>query len=234
MKHWRTGIWIVAIVVTFIGCGKGDDKFIPDTSSGIKILNAVPGTEAYDAVLNEKALAVNLKSGEQSAYVYFRAKKYIATVYPTGNSSQLIIRGEVSLRNQHLTTIFVGRDFKAVPAAVVIDDDITSPTKEGNARVRFISMSNIVISPGQPMSVDVVVDATIVQRNLGFTAVAIMDIPEGDHTLDLYRANDATKTSLLKTGKIPFSVKAGERHTVWFNGDNSTSDLKIFTYQTGK
>lgn len=233
MKHWRAGIWILLIIVAFAGCGKSSDKFIPDTSSSIKFLNTVPGTEEFDALLNDKEeLVVGLKAGQQSPYRSFKAKKYDVIIYGSKDRATPLAIGEINLRNERKTTVFIGRNYDKRLEPIVYDDDDATPTKQGTARVRIVSMSNMLANR-QGLAMDMFINKIKVLRGLSYRSVSVLDIVEGTHQFNLFALNDTT-TSLLKGGVYPLTVKAGQHITLWYNGDNVSSNLQFFTYETGK
>lgn len=204
MKQWFLFSWLL-VAAGMIACNKDSDSSIPDTSAAINVFLAVPDAK-FDVLLDTVSIGSDLGMGESTGYHKFRAQRYTLYIYPAGNRTTPVAGGQVSLRNNHYSSVFLSRDNNKVLRAMIVEDDLKPPTTANTGKLRIVNLSDTYASTFQTLRLDFYVDSSLRYQRINYlNATDFQEIPIGAHTRDVRWADSSL--SLLQNNLPDFTVE---------------------------
>lgn len=236
MKNWIRAAFVLFLLSAAVACSKSDGD-IPDTRAQLLVFNMIPGSAAFDVLVDTVTLGSNMAYGGNSgAYRAFRAQKYELMVYEAGNHTTPVMGGELNLRNGKRLSAFLTVDSKNAPSVLLTEDDIAPSATPSYAKMRIVDLSDPYRQVGtgtnqQQLPLDIYLDykdSTSIPVFKGVTylgATAFAEITSVKHSLDINWV-DSSKT----LQKVPFTPEAGKVYTLIATGDPKTTAFKMFQY----
>lgn len=228
----RLYLILLAIIAGIIACNKDSDSSIPDTSSNINVFFAIPDKQ-YDVLIDTTTIGADLGYGQSTGYHAFQAKRYTLSIYPAGNRTTPVGRGEVSLRNGHYYSVFMSQNVNRLPQLLLVEDKL-GPSQPNFGKVRFINLSDTWVNTNSRLIMDVYIDSVRLFRRQGYLAVSeFVEVPVGPRFLDLIRADSALKTdwSVIGNNSRNYVIEAQKQYTIIGYGDAlKTDSFKLTTF----
>lgn len=222
-------IVLLVVIAGIWACNKDSDSSIPDTTSYINVYVANPDA-SYDAVLDTATLGTGLSLGEYSGYKSFTAKRYNLYIFATGDRTDTLIQGQISLRNNHHYTVFFEKNHNGVLQLLATEDKIGADSKTVGY-LRVVNLSDTYLSTGAAMVLDFDVDSTRTYTNIGYLGISVFkELTPGAHKLDIRSVSDSV--SRLYTNPEQFTIEAGKTYSFIAYGNALKSDsFTIATFQ---
>ncbi|WP_440134350.1 DUF4397 domain-containing protein [Chitinophaga sancti] len=222
-------IVLLVVIAGIWACNKDSDSSIPDTASYINLYVANPDA-SYDAVLDTASLGTGLSLGEYTGYKSFIAKRYNLCIFASGNRSDTLIQGQISLRNNHHYTIFFEKNHNGVLQLLATEDQIGGSSKTAGY-LRVVNLSDTYLTSGAAMVLNYNVDSTKTYTNIGYLGVSVFkEITPGAHKLDIRSVADSV--SRLYNNAADFTIEAGKSYSFISYGNALKADsFTVTTFQ---
>ncbi|WP_343693425.1 DUF4397 domain-containing protein [Chitinophaga sp.] len=222
-------IVLLVVIAGIWACNKDSDSSIPVTTSYINVFIANPDA-SYDVVLDTATLGTGLTLGQYTDYKSFTAKRYNLYFFPTGNRTDTLIQGQISLRNNHHYSVFFERNRNGVLQLLATEDQVGTNSKTVGY-LRVVNLSDSYLTTGASIILDFDVDSTRAYTNIGYLGASVFkEITPGAHTLDIRSVSDSV--SRLYNNAANFTIEAGKSYSFVAYGNVLKSDsFKVVTLQ---
>lgn len=222
-------IVLLAVIAGIWACNKDSDSSIPDTTSYINVFVANPDA-SYDVVLDTTTLGTGLTLGQYTDYKSFTAKRYNLYIFATGDRTDTLIQGQISLRNNHHYSVFFEKNHNDVLQLLATEDQVGTGSKTVGY-LRIVNLSDTYLSSGAAMVLDFDVDGTRTYTNIGYLGASVFkELTPGAHTLDIRSVSDSV--SRLYGNAADFTIEAGKSYSFIAYGNALKSDsFKVVTLQ---
>lgn len=223
---------LVVLLVLIAGiwaCNKDSDSSIPDTTAYINVFIANPDG-SYDVVLDTATLGKGLTLGQYTDYKSFTAKRYNLYFFASGNRTDTLIQGQISLRNKHHYSVFFEKNHNGVLQLLATEDQVSTNSKTAGY-LRVVNLSDTYLSTGAAMVLNFNVDSTKTFTNIGYLGASVFkEITPGAHKLDIRSVSDSV--SRLYSNSSGFTIEAGKSYSFIAYGNALKSDsFKVVTLQ---
>ena len=104
----------------------------------VRVLHAIPDTEAMDVYLNGDIMFKNMNFTEFSPYIYVPEGEYILELYPSELSQNPILEKEIKFESGKLSTLALIGSRESIEI-LNIDEDMVMPP-EDKSKLRFIHL----------------------------------------------------------------------------------------------
>ncbi|WP_343668224.1 DUF4397 domain-containing protein [Chitinophaga sp.] len=220
---------LIVLLVVLAGiwaCNKDSDSSIPDTTSYLNVFVANPDA-SYDIVLDTTSLGNGLTLGEYTGYKSFTAKRYTLCVFATGDRTDTLIQGQISLRNNHYYSVYFEKNHNGVLQFLATEDKMGATNSRTVGYLRVVNLSDSYTTSGTAMILDFGIDGTEFFSNIGYQGASVFkEITPGAHSRDI---RDADSTS-RNTGD--FNIEAGKSYSWVVYGNALVADsFKVVTFQ---
>lgn len=213
-------IVLLVVIAGIWACNKDSDSSIPDTVSYLNVYIAHP-ENSYDVVLDTATLGTGLTLGEYTGYKSFTAKRYKLCLFASGDRTDTLIQGQISLRNNHHYTVFFEKNHNGVLQLLATEDQIGDSKTVGYLRV--VNLSDTYLTTGAAMVLNFNVDSTKTFTNIGYLGVSVFrELTPGPHTLDIRSVSDSV--SRLYNNPSSFTIEAGKSYSFISYGNALKSD----------
>ncbi|MDR6566875.1 protein of unknown function [Chitinophaga ginsengisegetis] len=214
MKHLIIPVLVLLVILG--ACKKNSDSAVPDTHGNFMFVNAVPGNDQFNVMLDSLPVASNIGYGANTGYKSFRAQKYNLIISNTRQPGVALYRGQIFLRNNHYYSAYVGADSAGNQILIATEDDLSAPAA-GMSKFRVINFAQAFRPNRTPLGMDVYSD-TLPRffRGLTFPAQTGFAPLYGDSAH--YKINFRWSDSLRVLKTFDMATQAGKIYTLVSNG----------------
>lgn len=135
-----SGIALLNIAVSTVSCSKEND--VQPGNSQVKVINAAQGANRQDFYLANNMIASSIAYGSSSDYVTANAGNNLTAEFRNAGTENVYKAENLDLdRDRYYSIILAGSGEQA--RVLVSTDELSNPT-EGQAKIRFIHVSDVL------------------------------------------------------------------------------------------